>query len=274
MISVLIPTRHHLATLPRAIDSLRATAGGEIELIVGIDDDDAETIAWAKQRSDIVRRVAPRPDTLGAVANRLAAEARGDLLLGLADDMEILTPGWATAIEQVAARVAPNGEPFAYYLNDPTHPGFPSVWGVNRSWIKICGFAAAPWFPYWWADTWILEVGMASGRLFRVEVETAQIGGRGQTTGMREIAWWAAFFERTRPYRLELALKIARTVHPPDAYERLAAVMPEVGQGLANMQASMKIVERAASLEAALSPGEAPNERYLRAKAAAERFAP
>jgi hypothetical protein len=272
MISVLIPTRHRLDKLPRAVEAIRARASAPVEILVGVDDDDTETVAWARQRQDVIAVVKARPDTLGAVTNALAAAARGNLLLGLADDMEVVTPQWDVEVERVAARVSPNGEPFAFYLNDTTAPGFPSVWGVNRSWVDICGFACAPWFPYWWGDTWIMEVGMASGRLFPVPVMTGQIAGRGKTTGLRDVLWWSDFFARTRPLRMRMADAISAATHPPEVQERLKAVQPQVAEHLASMQTQHHTPERAAALEAALGSGAAPSERYTRAKAAAARF--
>jgi hypothetical protein len=272
MISVLIPTRHRLDKLPRAVGSILAHASGPVEILLGVDVDDTDTVAWVQQRADVTAVVAERPDTLGAVINRLAAAARGNLLLGLADDMEILTPRWDAEIEGVAARVSPQGEPFAFYLNDPTAPGFPSVWGVNGTWVEICGFACAPWFPYWWGDTWIMEVGMASGRLFPVPVLTGQIVGRGKTTGLHEVAWWSEFFGMTRSLRMEMAEAISRAVYPPEVRERLKAVQPQVAEEFARMQAAHHTPARAAELEAALSASGAPSERYARAKAAAVRL--
>jgi hypothetical protein len=272
MISVLTPTRRRLDKLPHAVQSLRAHASGPIEIVLGIDDDDADTIAWAQQHPDLTAVVAPRPDTLGAVTNGLAAVARGNLLLGLTDDMEILTPQWDVELERVAARVSPNGEPFAFYLDDPTAPGFPSVWGVSRSWVDICGFACAPWFPYWWGDTWIMEVGMACGRLFPVPVLTGQIAGRGMTTGLFEVAWWSDFFSKTRPVRMQMADAIAAAAHPPDVQRRLKAVQPQVAAQFARMQAEIQTSDRAAAMERALSSGGVPGERYARAKAAAVCF--
>ena len=273
MISILIPTRHRLDKVPHAVESIRRHARGNVEILLGIDADDAETIAWAQGRTDITPVVAERPDTLGAVTNGLAARARGDLLLGLADDMEILTPGWDTELQRVAERVAPNGEPFAFYLDDQTAPGFPSVWGVNRAWVEICGFACAPWFPYWWGDTWIMEVGTACGRLFPVPVVTGQIAGRGKTTGLREVAFWSEFFHRTRPLRMQMADAIAAAVYPPDVCARLKSVQAQVVEHLARMHAENHTPERMAAMEAAFTTESAsPSERYVRAKAAAERF--
>jgi hypothetical protein len=272
MISVLIPTRRHLDKLPRAVRSLQEHASVPIEILLGIDDDDPDTIAWARPRRDVRAVVSPRPDTLGAVTNGLAAAAQGDVLLCLADDMEILTPRWDVEIGRVAVRESADGKPFAFYLDDPTHPGFPSVWGVNRSWVDICGFACAPWFPYWWGDTWIMEVGMASGRLFSVPVLTGQIEGRGMTTGMREVAWWAAFFEKTRPLRMQMAEAISAAAYLPDVHARLQDVRPQVALEFARMQAELQANNRATVLEAALSAGGMASERYVRAKAAAARL--
>lgn len=269
MISVLMPTRHRLDKMPQAVEAIRAKAGGPVEILLGIDDDDADTIAWAQGRTDITAVIAPRPDTLGAVINALAAAARGNLLLGLADDMAIVTEGWDVEIEKVAARVSPNGQPFAFYLDDPTAPGFPSVWGVNRAWVTICGFACAPWFPYWWGDTWIMEVGTASGRLFPVPVLTTQIAGRGKTQGLREVKWWSEFFAKLRPLRMLMADGIAEATYAPDVRRRLKDVQPQVVEHLTRMQAEQHTDERAAQMERAFGSADPPSERYRRAKAAA-----
>ena len=113
---------------------------------------------------------------------------------------------------------------------------------------------------------------MASGRLFPVPVLTGQIGGRGKTTGLRDVAWWSDFFARTRPLRMQMAERVAAATYAPDIQQRLRDVQPQVSDQLARMQADVQTSDRAAALEKALSPGDAPSERYTRAKAAAERF--
>jgi hypothetical protein len=71
---------------------------------------------------------------------------------------------------------------------------------------------------------------------------------------------------------MQMAEAISEAVHPPDVQRRLKEVRPQVAEQLASMQAQMQANNRAAVLEKALSSGEAPSERYTRAKAAAARF--
>ena len=49
MISVLIPSRKRPASLKKSVNSLRNLAAGDIEILVGADPDDSETVTTAKK---------------------------------------------------------------------------------------------------------------------------------------------------------------------------------------------------------------------------------
>jgi len=96
LISVLIPARGRPLELARCIRTLRDAAAGDpaIEILVAIDDDDEAFHRSPFSDTRVRAMIGPRPATLGAKLNILAAAARGDILWFIADDYVMDTVGW------------------------------------------------------------------------------------------------------------------------------------------------------------------------------------
>ena len=228
MISVLIPERGRPDNLNVTIRSLHQNAlrQDDFEILVGIDADDP---AWAGRdlpKGPNIRAFRdPRPPTLGEKLNILATRARGDILWFFGNDMTMETMDWPAKFREVCAAL-PNGIGVPF-VRDPLNPDHPTYWLMTRVMRDAIGFYAAPWFPYWFIDTWMDALGTMTGLRFPIDVDVAPQGGRGLTHGMVDLPFWVEFFQGTHPLRLRDATELIVRAFGPDSEEgkaRLAAL--------------------------------------------------
>lgn len=105
-VSAIVPFRDSTTLLRACADSVLATgAGVNLELLL-VDNGsvDLETLTLVEQlesRPGVAVRRDPQPFNWAAINNRAAAEARGDVLVFLNDDVQALRPGW---LEQLVAQ--------------------------------------------------------------------------------------------------------------------------------------------------------------------------
>lgn len=210
LISVLVPERGRPEELERLVASLGQHE--RVEVLVQVDDDDP---AWMSRSSSVAVLRRPRPPTLGEKLNQLAAEAQGDILLFLANDLAMTTLDWPAKVREAVAKL-PNGIGIAY-MRDPTHPGHTSYWAMTRRMYDTVGFFSAPYFPYWFVDTWWDEVGILTGIKVEIDAEVASPDGRGGTlSGRPDLGFWCRFFEDTRPMRFRDAFLLLKAAHGDD----------------------------------------------------------
>lgn len=210
-LSVCLPSRGRAEKCIAAVRSMMQgydlPAG--IEIIVGLDtdDDSRDTVTAALMGTPrVVFSVAPPEVTLGRKFNRLAAGARGQWIMWMVDDYTIPQPLWASAL-----RDALTDGGTIYYLRDEMHPNFTTFPVVSRETLDAVGFLFAPWFPFWFGDTWWDELGILTGHKQEVPVTVVPQSGRGKTQGLRDLGFWAEFFEATRGWRIEQAGKLLAT---------------------------------------------------------------
>lgn len=107
LVSIIIPTRNNLKVLKACVESvLNKSTWPNLEIII-VDNgsDDPETLAWlAKAASDLKCRVIrdDGPFNFAHLNNLGAAAARGDYLVLLNNDTEVVTPDWIEAMLQYA----------------------------------------------------------------------------------------------------------------------------------------------------------------------------
>lgn len=262
--SVIIPSRGRPMGLLRAVRS----CGNGAEVIVGLDDDDAlepKANEMLRGMSHVFAVVMPRHKTLGALANALARRSRGQYLFFLADDYVIDEPDWVARLTD-AASALPN-RIGVLFPADPLHPGFPGQPIISRRVFDTLGYFMSPHFPFWFADTWWDEIGRMSGLLAGAGFSVHAPDGKGETHGMADLAFWVDFFERTRLLRVRDALKLGGMAFK-DWRARLAA-------DVSSQQMCALRTEHLRDpifLERWSKKGDAPpSERYLEAKADAER---
>jgi hypothetical protein len=96
-ISILTPTRGRPQRLTTFIKSLDETASGihDIEVVLGIDEDDQESIDFniSTKTINLIKTVAPR-DTMGSINTRCYNKSTGDLIILTNDDIIVKTQGW------------------------------------------------------------------------------------------------------------------------------------------------------------------------------------
>ncbi len=107
-VTVIVPTRHTVGLLERCLSSLEKTDYPSFDVVV-VDNGDRtrEAEAWYQgrfPRLDLSVDWWDLPFNFSAVNNHAAAKARGDILLFLNDDTEVLDPGWMRELAGWARR--------------------------------------------------------------------------------------------------------------------------------------------------------------------------
>ncbi len=97
LVSVIVPTRNRLDLLRTCLDGVERTEYPELEvLIVDNDSDDPSTLAYLAGLEEKGHRVLRHPGAFNfsTINNRAAAQARGEVLCLLNNDVEVIEPGW------------------------------------------------------------------------------------------------------------------------------------------------------------------------------------
>lgn len=266
-VACVVATRNRHERAAAVIESARALSSEKHDLrfIVCADDDDQGTIDYFSSR-DVKLAIAPAPDVLGEVWNRgakLVADA--DVICPLPDDSFIAAPDWDDMIVHYFEQYPPGLRVIGW--NDTANPDVCTMPIVGREWYAAAGLFPG-WFPYWFCDTWLAEVfSFVAGHLPALPKELLLVARKGKTQRMRDLEFWWEFFRRTRPQRLKeaewLRHRFGRVLDP----NRLAHV---TAYWNARDTHFMKIIPQMelAMAEALEQP---PSERYLRAKAAAQK---
>ena len=161
--SILLPTLGRPEGLKRAVDSIFATAEGEVEVLIGCDTDE-----W-----DDVRAAYGDICTVSVYANgsgssrktfEMARGCTGDAMRIGSNDEEWITPGWDRLLFERWEE-----DPFlCLYTND--RPG-KNTGGrapcITREWYDVAGYYPSH-FHHWHADTWVTEIAERVGRLRHV----------------------------------------------------------------------------------------------------------
>lgn len=207
-----LPSRNRPAGLLSVITALHNLASGENEInyAVIIDRDDYVTIEqvehWNKsgffpERTFV--KCEQRQKTVNHRFNEALAEHPADMYGQICDDAFPLTQHWDKIFENCRQLPA-----FAWQeQNDPQNVTYPVV---SDRWIQATGHFYPDYFPFWFADTWVAEVyALAFGHPISVFKQLGMGGKRGQTQGMRDLAFWFGFFAETRNERIDEAEKLA-----------------------------------------------------------------
>lgn len=111
LVSIIIPTRNQLTLLRRCIDSILddETYPNYELIVVNNGSDDPETVAYLSRLSRIDPRCRSvdydRPFNYSAINNwAVREEAKGELVLLLNNDMQVITKGWLEELASQAAR--------------------------------------------------------------------------------------------------------------------------------------------------------------------------
>lgn len=303
-LTVTLPTRGRPALLKQALEALTANTKDKdnTKVVVAADTDDGSldetfTMFFGKpvlNGVELCWSSADRELSLGAKYNRAAKAAPADAYVQHADDQVIETPGWDDLVRDALRTFVYEDKEFRQSTLDSTvyttAPGLvyfglgagtmPANTVVNAAWIASTGYMFPPHFPQWWHETWLDEVGWLTGRILWVpEIACRGIApennGRGRTKAIRDLAFWAEFFQRTRSLRLAQAQSILDD-GPDPAYRlrqlahQATQLYPWFVQREAGFMDSAVQAGIMANMAEPAEPGDA--ERLDAAKAEAEAF--
>lgn len=276
-IALLIPTRRRPDRLNRALCSIQGLAAhpDRVVAVVGVDDDDTETLdsRWPSLPDLEIRRiVGPRMLTLGHLWNKLARHGEDCHILAMStDDVVMVDRGWDEAYRAAAASM-PGGYGVAF-PSDPLHPGMCTHPIVTRTMVGKLGYFVPPWFPFWFHDTWLEEIGAFMACRLPLEVRIGNPEGKGLTQGMRDLPFWAHVMESLRFQRQNAAEEILC-----ELYSGHPALLTSLRNNLRMLPAyfsarmsRLRDPERAARMVSRLA-GSEPSPRYLEARRQAEQL--
>lgn len=273
-LSVLILSRNRPDILQETLASLILNAAnvenlieqsGRLSIHVGIDEDDGETRSVMSNWPLVKWRVGSRPTTIGEGYNHLWRETKANFYLVWSDDKIIETQGWDEIL------LGGMGEGFMGYIPDPDHSrGAVTQYALPGVWAAQAGYVAVEWFPYWFIDTWWDHVAAMIGNKRALPISMRQNPKAPGTTGMRDLSFWARFFQETEEERVSLASKIRNMIFAADdERRRLSLAQQEHWRKVT--AGNMINLELAEEIEAVKSHG-APSDRYEMAKARACAF--
>lgn len=139
-LSIIVPTRGRPQQLRAFLDSLRDTAAriDDVEVVLVLDDDDAETLSFSYQEISLQKVVVPRGLTMGALNMRGYEASSGAHVMLCNDDVIVRTSGWDTRLREVFSSY-PDGVVLAH-VNDGTFKDglciFPCV---SRAFAELAG---------------------------------------------------------------------------------------------------------------------------------------
>jgi len=278
-IALLLPSRRRPQSLRRAVDSIGATATrpDDVVVVIGVDDDDDETVELAahyRPRVPILWSRGPRELTLGHLWNRLAAADHGCDVLAMAfDDYVMASPDWDENYRRAAA-IMPAGYGTAWPTDGIHNPDFCTAPIVTRRMRDRMGFFVPPWFPFWFHDTWLEEMGAFVACRLPLASRIDAPDGRGATQNMRDLVFWATLFEATRHLRMNLAMQMIDEMYA--GHQQLQVSLKFSMQGVAMFYAQRNAPHvdprHAATVEQQQQTSSEPSERYLAARREAEAF--
>lgn len=129
-----------------------------------------------------------------------------DIYMITCDDVCFGTHGWDDMIRDTAKNF-PDGIflacPFDPATSDTcTYPIF------GKRWLETTQQIFPGHFPYWYDDRWVHQIGEMAGRYVRLPMVMPPIRGKGKTRRMRDLPFWARFFQLCLDERKDTARKL------------------------------------------------------------------
>lgn len=272
-LSVCIASRGHpkdLLTVIKSIDD-NAYDPEKTTIAVALDDNDSTNPEPPKTRCNLLWSVDPQEDSLGAKYNRAQMISPQDTefyVLG-ADDNIFSTKNWDDIIRAHANLY--DGQAGLVYFGR-LDGSLPTQMAISHHFVKVQGWLFPPYWPFWFHDTWIDEIGHMTNRILWAPIPIQEIGGRGKTRGLREVTFWAEFFETLRPMRELIACEISEKFNPPWLDAILKQKTEIFRKYFASRTYNLRDPATAVSFERRMSVDAGPSERYNRIKSAAEQM--
>lgn len=203
----------------RVLDTIRRTLPlireASTRLVISVDEDDESTGAALLELlfdERIIIDTRPREDALGAKWDR-CLEYDADVFLPQADYTPYVTPGFDTKILEAAA-LFPDGIGVVY--TNMANASFPRSQAPTRGLVEKLGFMYPPHFPFWFVDHWLHDIARLIDRISFADVDVDAGPAKLPTQEMRDVGWWATFFDSQRLVRRRAARAI---IDSPDFQE-------------------------------------------------------
>lgn len=183
-ISVLLPSRGRTTSLLASVSSILdlATEPDQIEVLLAMDSDDADSQLWAQQhvlsRYPQCRIVEFYPmgfALLNVYLNTLAALAQGHWLFFWNDDSVMKTPGWDLIVDQYREHPMPL---LRFHLENFDHP-FPLFPVITKEWFLVLG--AFSYYSH--VDRFAYNLVQNLGQGFLVNIPVTVFHDRADLTG-------------------------------------------------------------------------------------------
>lgn len=243
-------------------------------LMVLLDEDD-ETLPefmriFSKAYPPLYLSVRAREDSRGQKYDRALIECTADVYLPTCDYAPILTKGFDELILDAAAKF-PDGIGCVY--TDMANMSFPYYQGVTAKLVKLMGYIYPPYFPFWFIDHWLDDISRMVDRISHAPVAVDHTTlFTGKTIGMRDLEFWAWLYDAGRYERRRQATKIIDALDEPEWRKSvLVQNFPLVEHRSMCINHGVRV--DAARIEQDRGGVEsAPDERYLRIKARADKL--
>ncbi len=266
-ISACIASRGRPELLGQTVEALRAGMKlPDTAISIALDQDDPELSGYLPLLQHASVSVSPREDSIGAKYNRAQRQIEADVYVLWPDDA-VMSEGWD---EKLAAANSPT-EPRAILFGSIPGVLCPGL-AVNRPLVDAMGFFCQPYTPAWWHETWTLEVATMADSAVKAEIDVSLLQGmQGKSRGIRDVGWWAEWFDWTRRIRVQTAADIILASATPGRVN-LHAAIPAKAEAWRQSNSVLRDPERAAALEKFYAYDAPEDERYRRIKAQAEQM--
>jgi len=198
MISLLCPTRFRPQLALKLYQTFRDTQDGKNELIFCLQKEDPKIKQYLEvfKANNITKFFISESMPTSYLWNQMALQAKGDLMTLVGDDVEILTQGWDTKIEEAANKIKDNifvltvddgrkDKPQGQYMRCP-HPT------MHRKWLETLGYFVPPFFMHRYLDTYTQSLALKLNRFIElpeVVFNHLKFDHSNDDTGVRSRNW-------------------------------------------------------------------------------------
>lgn len=239
-------------------------------LLVSIDDDDTPSVNDASRLlvdDRVMVAVAPREDSRGAKYDRALKLAPADVYLLAVDFAPVVTTGFDAMILEAAAQL-----PDGIGCVGSVHPNgcLQAYQAPTAKMAERLGYLYSHEFPFWFIDHELDDYARMIGRYPLVPIELDASRRAAKTIGLRDVAFWATYYDAGTFRRRQKAEDILQVMTEPEWRKSFARNQwPRIEAMSRAVNDSVRA--NAASLEASRGGLEsAPDERYRRIKLKAE----
>lgn len=221
-ISALIPTRARPDKLKTVFDNFQETLEHRslFDVWMYVDDDDTLTLDyirngdWKRYDFTINWLVTKSSWSMGDMDNYLwqHCTTNSGLYFPFGDDYTIQTEHWDTLLHEAFNRFD-DGLMLGFLPDHTVQPHQITFMIPSAKWLNILGYLLTNRFYFWFDDQWVDEIAQMVDRKIMIPIFLNTPKGRGKTQRMRNLPFWARYFNLTLEDRYNDALSMIRTVY-------------------------------------------------------------